>query len=78
MSEAIYDMKVFSQMTDNVFFQILHSTGDHPDLIAAREILQNILHRKLYKCVGQTQLKPEHLIKKVPLKSYDPLQYKLV
>ncbi|KAJ8361308.1 hypothetical protein SKAU_G00178330, partial [Synaphobranchus kaupii] len=36
----------------SIFEQILHST--QPELDEAREILRNILCRKLYKCVGQT------------------------
>ncbi|KAL4234945.1 SAM domain and HD [Mactra antiquata] len=60
MSEAIYDMKAFIQLTDNVFHTILYSTDSN--LKKSREILENILRRKLYKCIGQTHLKNEHVI----------------
>ncbi|XP_052816738.1 deoxynucleoside triphosphate triphosphohydrolase SAMHD1-like isoform X2 [Mya arenaria] len=61
MSEAIDDMKAFSQMTDHVFNLILNSTD--PNLKESRDILTNVLKRKLYKCVGQTQAKGEHMKK---------------
>lgn len=38
--------------TDHIFEQILYSSD--PALSEAQAILQNILHRRLYKCVGQT------------------------
>ena len=38
---------------DNMFEQILYSSSSK--LAEAREILQNITCRRLYKCVGQTQ-----------------------
>ncbi|WAR11805.1 SAMH1-like protein, partial [Mya arenaria] len=63
MSEAIHDMKAFSQMTDHVFNLILNSTD--PNLKESRDILTNVLKRKLYKCVGQTQAKGEHMKKEV-------------
>ncbi|XP_045193463.2 deoxynucleoside triphosphate triphosphohydrolase SAMHD1-like [Mercenaria mercenaria] len=62
MSDAIHDMKAYSQMTDHVFFLILNST--EPKLQESKEILSNIMRRNLYKCVGQTQLKHEHIISK--------------
>lgn len=69
MSEAIDDMKAYCQMTDYVFFQILHST--QPELADAREILNNILKRNLYKCAGQTQLKHNHVVTKVTVNIID-------
>ena len=65
MLESLDDMVAFTQITDNVFFQILYST--QPELEDARNILKNILHRKLYKCVGQTQLKSSQVLSKVSL-----------
>ncbi|KAJ8016325.1 hypothetical protein DPEC_G00006020 [Dallia pectoralis] len=53
MSEAIDDMEAYTKLTDHVFEQILHSSS--PELAEAREILQNITCRRLYKCLGQTQ-----------------------
>lgn len=63
MSDAIHDMEAFSKMTDHVFFMILNSTD--PKLQESREILSNILQRKLYKCVGQTQLRHDQVFSKV-------------
>ncbi|CAL8259778.1 unnamed protein product [Gadus morhua 'NCC'] len=51
MSTAIEDMVAYTKLTDNVFEQILFSTS--MELAGAREILTNILSRRLYKCVGQ-------------------------
>ncbi|CAL8251322.1 unnamed protein product [Arctogadus glacialis] len=51
MSEAIDDMVAYTKLTDNVFEKILFSTSTELD--GAREILMNIVHRRLYKCVGQ-------------------------
>ncbi|XP_052817072.1 deoxynucleoside triphosphate triphosphohydrolase SAMHD1-like isoform X2 [Mya arenaria] len=61
MSEAINDMKAFSQMTDHVFNLIRNSTD--PKLEKSRDILTNVLKRKLYKCVGQTQAKEKQMKK---------------
>lgn len=38
--------------TDHIFEQILYSSD--PALFEAQDILQNVLCRRLYKCVGQT------------------------
>ena len=66
MLEALDDMVAFSQITDHIFFQILHSP--EPELEDARNILSNILRRKLYKCVGQTQLNASQVLSKVQYK----------
>ncbi|XP_060794597.1 deoxynucleoside triphosphate triphosphohydrolase SAMHD1 [Neoarius graeffei] len=52
MSEAIEDMEAYTKLTDHIFEQILYSSD--PALSEAQDILQNILCRRLYKCVGQT------------------------
>uniref|UniRef100_A0A3B4YXU3 Deoxynucleoside triphosphate triphosphohydrolase SAMHD1 n=1 Tax=Stegastes partitus TaxID=144197 RepID=A0A3B4YXU3_9TELE len=58
LSTAIDDMKAYTKLTDHVFEQILNSSS--AELAEARQILQNIICRRLYKCVGQTQAdKPE-------------------
>ncbi|XP_055088436.1 uncharacterized protein LOC117393438 isoform X1 [Periophthalmus magnuspinnatus] len=59
MSEAIKDiadktMEEYTQLTDSIFEKILYSTGEK--LKEAREILQNILSRKLYRFLGETKL----------------------
>lgn len=40
---------------DHVFEQILYSSS--PELADARQILHNVICRRLYKCLGQTQAK---------------------
>lgn len=44
---------LFVLFLDNVFEQILNSSS--PGLAEARKILRNIICRRLYKCLGQTQ-----------------------
>ncbi|KAJ8361305.1 hypothetical protein SKAU_G00178300 [Synaphobranchus kaupii] len=58
ISSAIEDMTAYTNLTDSIFEQILHST--QPELDEAREILRNILCRKLYKYVGQTYPKSKN------------------
>uniref|UniRef100_A0A4W6F7X9 Deoxynucleoside triphosphate triphosphohydrolase SAMHD1 n=1 Tax=Lates calcarifer TaxID=8187 RepID=A0A4W6F7X9_LATCA len=59
LSTAIDDMEAYSKLTDHVFEQILHSSS--VELAEARQILRNIICRRLYKCLGQTQAeKPLH------------------
>ncbi|XP_051516373.1 deoxynucleoside triphosphate triphosphohydrolase SAMHD1 isoform X2 [Myxocyprinus asiaticus] len=52
ISSAIEDMEAYTKLTDHIFEQILYSSS--PELSDARAILQNIICRRLYKCVGQT------------------------
>nr|XP_029131863.1 deoxynucleoside triphosphate triphosphohydrolase SAMHD1-like isoform X4 [Labrus bergylta] len=59
LSTAIEDMEAYTKLTDNVFEEILKSS--RPELQEAREILQNIVSRKIYKFVGET--KPKKTIK---------------
>ncbi|XP_036447116.1 deoxynucleoside triphosphate triphosphohydrolase SAMHD1, partial [Colossoma macropomum] len=51
MSEAIEDMEAYTKLTDHIFEQILYSSN--PKLSEAKNILQKIISRQLYKCVGQ-------------------------
>ncbi|XP_061082924.1 deoxynucleoside triphosphate triphosphohydrolase SAMHD1-like [Conger conger] len=51
ISTAIDDMEAYTKLTDHIFQQILYSSS--PELAEARAILQNIIHRKLYKYLGQ-------------------------
>ncbi|KAM9350888.1 deoxynucleoside triphosphate triphosphohydrolase SAMHD1-like [Symphorus nematophorus] len=53
LSTAIDDMEAYTKLTDNVFEQILNSSS--AELAVARQILRNIICRRLYKCLGQTQ-----------------------
>ncbi|XP_068566497.1 deoxynucleoside triphosphate triphosphohydrolase SAMHD1 isoform X2 [Cebidichthys violaceus] len=53
LSTAIDDMEAYTKLTDNVFEQILNSSS--AALKDSREILRNIVCRRLYKCLGQSQ-----------------------
>ncbi|XP_032376450.1 deoxynucleoside triphosphate triphosphohydrolase SAMHD1 isoform X1 [Etheostoma spectabile] len=53
LSTAIDDMEAYTKLTDHIFEQILHSST--PELAESRQILRNIICRRLYKCLGQTQ-----------------------
>uniref|UniRef100_A0AAV2LXC0 Deoxynucleoside triphosphate triphosphohydrolase SAMHD1 n=1 Tax=Knipowitschia caucasica TaxID=637954 RepID=A0AAV2LXC0_KNICA len=53
LSTAIDDMEAYTKLTDHVFEQILNSSSK--ELADARQILRNIICRRLYKCLGQTQ-----------------------
>uniref|UniRef100_A0A8C4SHA4 Deoxynucleoside triphosphate triphosphohydrolase SAMHD1 n=1 Tax=Erpetoichthys calabaricus TaxID=27687 RepID=A0A8C4SHA4_ERPCA len=68
ISNAIEDMEAYTKLTDNIFLNILHSST--PELAEARAILNNVVQRRLYKCVGQTQPRPGTVIKEVNLDVY--------
>ncbi|KAG7477935.1 hypothetical protein MATL_G00074830 [Megalops atlanticus] len=55
ISSAIDDVEAYTKLTDHIFEHILYSTSS--ELAESRTILRNIVCRKLYKCVGQTQPK---------------------
>ena len=64
-------MVAFVKLNDYIFQQILFSTT--PELEPARKVLEMVERRQLYKCVGQTQPKPNYKItdvrsKNVPLR----------
>eukprot|EP00057_Strongylocentrotus_purpuratus_P021822 XP_011676296.1 PREDICTED: deoxynucleoside triphosphate triphosphohydrolase SAMHD1-like [Strongylocentrotus purpuratus] len=54
MSESLGDMYAYTHLTDSVLEHILVS--QEKDLDDSKEIIQKILTRQLYKCVGQLQL----------------------
>ncbi|XP_076810030.1 deoxynucleoside triphosphate triphosphohydrolase SAMHD1-like isoform X1 [Clavelina lepadiformis] len=56
ISKSIDDMVAYEKLTDNIFYQILYSTDQHADMNKAREILNRILCRNLYKHVGTKKL----------------------
>uniref|UniRef100_A0A3P9LM61 Deoxynucleoside triphosphate triphosphohydrolase SAMHD1 n=1 Tax=Oryzias latipes TaxID=8090 RepID=A0A3P9LM61_ORYLA len=64
LSTAIDDMVAYTKLTDYVFEQILNSSSS--ELREAREILHNIVCRRLYKCLGQTQPDQTVTFKKLP------------
>ncbi|XP_032431653.1 deoxynucleoside triphosphate triphosphohydrolase SAMHD1-like isoform X2 [Xiphophorus hellerii] len=51
LSTAIDDMVAYTKLTDAIFDCILNSSG--AELQEAREILQRIMQRKLYVCLGE-------------------------
>ncbi|XP_076597951.1 deoxynucleoside triphosphate triphosphohydrolase SAMHD1-like isoform X2 [Chaetodon auriga] len=53
LSKATEDMEAYTKLTDRVFEDILHSSSKLKD---AREILNRIMNRKLYKCLGEMQV----------------------
>ncbi|XP_078274938.1 deoxynucleoside triphosphate triphosphohydrolase SAMHD1-like isoform X2 [Rhinoraja longicauda] len=60
ISTAIDDMEAYTKLTDNIFEQILNSSES--ELSEARKILNNVLCRRLYKWIGQTQPAAEAMI----------------
>ncbi|XP_072099898.1 deoxynucleoside triphosphate triphosphohydrolase SAMHD1-like [Mobula birostris] len=62
MSTAIADMEAYTKLTDSIFERILNSSD--AELQEAREILSNVVCRKLYKWIGQTQPAADTTIKK--------------
>lgn len=56
MTEATinYDMQAYSLLTDHIIPQITASC--EPDLLPAKELIEKIQRRKLYRFIGQTLL----------------------
>ena len=50
MLQCLDDVEAFTQLTDNVYYEILYK--DDPKLRKAKEIIQRIEDRDLYVCVG--------------------------
>ncbi|CAL9702512.1 unnamed protein product [Knipowitschia caucasica] len=57
ISRAIDDMDDYLKLTDDIFEKICYSDG--PELADAREILQNVLFRKLPKYLGNVKMTEE-------------------
>ncbi|XP_068454734.1 deoxynucleoside triphosphate triphosphohydrolase SAMHD1-like [Clinocottus analis] len=53
LSTAIDDPEAYTKLTDHVYEQILHSSN--MDLNDAREILEKIVSRQHYRCLGETK-----------------------
>uniref|UniRef100_A0A8C6WMN6 Deoxynucleoside triphosphate triphosphohydrolase SAMHD1 n=1 Tax=Neogobius melanostomus TaxID=47308 RepID=A0A8C6WMN6_9GOBI len=64
LSTAIDDMEAYTKLTDHVFEQILNSSSK--ELSEAKQILHNIICRRLYKCLGQTQPDKPIIVTQVP------------
>ncbi|XP_067904713.1 deoxynucleoside triphosphate triphosphohydrolase SAMHD1 [Heterodontus francisci] len=69
LSTAIDDMVAYSKLTDDIFQQILNSSK--PELKPAQEILNNVICRKLYKWIGQTQPEAETTIQPEEINELD-------
>ena len=54
MSECIDHMDAYTNLTDSVFHLILMSEINNEYMKRAKEILDNIQRRRLYKCVGES------------------------
>uniref|UniRef100_A0A3Q3E7G7 Deoxynucleoside triphosphate triphosphohydrolase SAMHD1-like n=1 Tax=Labrus bergylta TaxID=56723 RepID=A0A3Q3E7G7_9LABR len=65
LSTANEDMEAYTKLTDNVFEEILKSSCS--ELKKAREILQNIISRKIYKFVGET-------MRQVPIQDWEVIE----
>ncbi|KAK2841774.1 hypothetical protein Q5P01_011974 [Channa striata] len=48
------NMTTYTKLTDHVFEQILNSSSKKTGIKSAREILQRIISRDLYQCLGET------------------------
>ncbi|KAK7915471.1 hypothetical protein WMY93_011232 [Mugilogobius chulae] len=60
-SKAIDDVQKYTKLTgERCFEEILNSTDE--DLKEARDILQNVLSRKLYRCLGKIKLTDDIVI----------------
>merc|ERR1712198_66839 len=60
MSDAIWDMEVYTRITDSVFERILWS--NEPELKEARELAKKIQTRNLYRCIGQLTVEPQTML----------------
>ncbi|KAK2851501.1 hypothetical protein Q5P01_007777 [Channa striata] len=69
LSTAIDDMKAYTKLTDHVFEQILNSSSQ--ELAEPRQILKNVICRRLYKCLGQTQAEKPMKVTQEMTKSWE-------
>uniref|UniRef100_A0A3Q3EB99 HD domain-containing protein n=1 Tax=Labrus bergylta TaxID=56723 RepID=A0A3Q3EB99_9LABR len=76
ISTAFKDMEAYTKLTDNVFEEILKSS--RPELQEAREILQNIVSRKIYKFVGERKPKVPIEDWKVSLNNLKPEDFEIL
>ncbi|MBN3294268.1 SAMH1 triphosphohydrolase, partial [Polypterus senegalus] len=56
LSSSINDMEHYQTLTDNVYYEILFYKGEENDMKKAKEILQRIEKRQLYKMVTEVLL----------------------
>ncbi len=65
-------MEAYTNVTDNVFYQILYSTDSK--LKPARELLERIQRRELYACIGATFFNEEQAKVQVNIKHVEDYQ----
>ncbi|PIK40866.1 putative deoxynucleoside triphosphate triphosphohydrolase SAMHD1-like [Apostichopus japonicus] len=66
MSESIDDMEAYSKLNDHIIWTILCTTDGK--LKKSRDLVNRILTRDLFVCVGQTQLKKKVASHETPMK----------
>lgn len=54
MSDSVNDMEAFTELTDSVYYDILHSDDD--ELKPARDIIERIQKRQHYRCIAKHTL----------------------
>jgi len=59
LSECIWNMNVYQQLTDSIMERILWSKNKA--LAAAQKIIMDVQSRRLYRCIGQTTVLPRHI-----------------
>lgn len=51
ISECINDMEAYTHLTDNILFKILDTESEEENMKAAKELINRLFSRDLYKCV---------------------------
>lgn len=57
ISASIYNMDLYTNMTDSIFYEILKSTDQDEKVVKAKNILRDIQHRRLYQFCGEVNPK---------------------
>ncbi|KAL0151835.1 hypothetical protein M9458_052836 [Cirrhinus mrigala] len=65
ISDAIDDILEYAKLTDHIFDQILNQSDSNPRLDEARNILRDIVNRRLPKFVGEARLNERKLNEKL-------------
>lgn len=65
LGDVCDEMSAYSNLTDEVFHRILLAEEGHDDLRKAKQILNDILSRRLYAFVGHTQPSTEKIVSTV-------------
>ena len=54
ISESVDDPFAFTFLVDDVLQSVYRDPSTHPDMVAAKAIIQRLYKRQLYKIVGET------------------------